>query len=109
MYIYNVTVNIEESAHSEWLTWMKETHIPDVMETGMFLGNKMLQVMVDEEQGITYSIQYEVKDLETLQVYQQVYAPKLQQEHTEKFKGKFVAFRTILRLEHTHEPKTSGE
>jgi hypothetical protein len=79
---------------------MKEKHIPDVMETGMFLGNKIFQVMVEEEQGITYSIQYTVKDLETLQLYQEMYAPKLQQEHTEKYKDKFVAFRTILRMEY---------
>lgn len=103
MYIYNVTVNIDDSAHDEWLSWMKETHIPDVMETGMFVSNRILQVMVDEESGKTYSIQYEVKDLETLKLYQQVYAPKLQQEHMEKFKDKFVAFRTILRVEHNHK------
>lgn len=103
MYIYNVTVNIDDSVHDEWLSWMKETHIPDVMETGMFVSNRILQVMVDEESGKTYSIQYEVKDLETLKLYQQVYAPKLQQEHMEKFKDKFVAFRTILRVEHNHK------
>lgn len=104
MYIYNVTVNIEKSAHNEWLKWMKETHIPDVMDTGLFKSSRLLQVMVEEEQGITYSIQYTVKDMETLRLYQEVYAPKLQKEHTEKFKDKFVAFRTILRVEHNHDP-----
>lgn len=103
MYIYNVTVNIENDVHEEWLAWMKEQHIPDVMETGLFLACRMLQVMVQEEQGVTYSIQYEVKDQETLQLYNEVYAAKLQQEHTEKYKDKFVAFRTLLRLEHTHK------
>ena len=103
MYIYNVTVNIDESAHDEWLAWMKETHIPDVMDTGLFLSNRILQVMVEEESGTTYSVQYEVKDMETLQLYQEVYAAKLQQEHIDKFKDKFVAFRTILRVEHNHK------
>jgi hypothetical protein len=100
MYIYNVTVNIEEDVHLEWLQWMKETHIPDVMSTRLFKDSKIFQVMVDEQQGITYSIQYAVKDLETLRLYQEVYAPKLQEEHSKKFKEKFVAFRTILRHEH---------
>ncbi len=106
MYIYNVTINIEDSVHQEWLKWMKETHIPDVMETGMFMRNKIMQVMIEEESGTTYSIQYEVKDLETIKLYQQMYAPKLQEEHTEKFKNKFVAFRTILRVEHEYDPNT---
>lgn len=100
MYIYNVTVNIEDVVHDEWLQWMKERHIPDVMQTGMFLKSRMCQVMVEEEAGTTYSIQYEVRDLETLKLYHEMYAPKLQAEHTEKFKDKFVAFRTILRVEH---------
>ena len=34
MYIYNVTTNIDESVHDEWLHWMKEIHIPDVLATG---------------------------------------------------------------------------
>ncbi|MBF99092.1 MAG: hypothetical protein CMI36_08865 [Owenweeksia sp.] len=105
MYIYNVTVNIDNSAHDEWLQWMKETHIPEVMSTGIFLSNRILQVMVEEESGTTYSIQYEVKDLETLRLYQEMYAPKLQQDHIEKFKDKFVAFRTILKLTHEHGPE----
>ncbi|MDZ7848541.1 MAG: DUF4286 family protein [Owenweeksia sp.] len=103
MYIYNVTINIEEDVHQEWLDWMKKTHIPDVMATGLFLSNRILQVMADDPEGPTYSIQYEVKDMDTLRLYQEVYAPKLQGEHTEKFKDKFAGFRTILRVEHEHE------
>lgn len=98
MYIYNVTVNIEDSVHHEWRKWMIETHIPDVLNTGLFLGNKFCRVMIDEESGTTYSIQYFIKDLESYQLYQQMYAPALQKEHAEKFKGKFVAFRTMLEV-----------
>lgn len=103
MYIYNVTVNIEDSIHDEWLKWMKEKHIPHVMDTGLFLGNRMLQVMVQEESGTTYTIQYDVKDIDTLKLYQQVHGPRLQKETKERYGDKVVAFRTVLRLEHEHE------
>jgi hypothetical protein len=99
MYIYNVTVNIEDSVHDQWKTWMLETHIPEVLNTGMFMSSRFCQVMIDEESGTTYSIQYVVKDLETYQLYQEMYAPALQKEHTDKFGGKFVAFRTMLKLD----------
>jgi len=36
MYIYNVTMNIEESIQKNWLSWMKEVHIPEMMATGKF-------------------------------------------------------------------------
>jgi hypothetical protein len=99
MYIYNVTVNIDASVHQDWLQWMKSVHIPDVLATGMFEDNRFCQVMVDEDQGITYSIQYRIKDLEALKLYQEMYAPKLQAEHMERYRDKFVAFRTLLRIE----------
>lgn len=100
MYIYNVTVNIDTTVHEDWLQWMKEVHIPDVLATGIFVDNRMAQVMVEEEQGITYSLQYRFKNLEDLDRYQKDFAPRLQAEHSARYKDRFVAFRTILRIEH---------
>ncbi len=98
MIIYNVTVNIEIDVHEEWLQWMKETHIPDVMATGFFIENKICKVLVDEEQGITYSIQYTAASMDDLKEYQRLHSPRLQKEHANKFANKFVAFRTLLEI-----------
>lgn len=96
MIVYNVTVKVENDIHDEWLSWMKEIHIPDVMKTGLFADNTMMKVLVDEEDGITYSIQYKTTSWENLKEYQDQHAPNLQKAHTEKYQGKFVAFRTLL-------------
>ena len=98
MIIYNVTVNIENDVHDEWLKWMKNEHIPDVMKTNCFIENKICKVLVTEEQGTTYSIQYTAPDMQTLERYQREYAPQLQKEHSERFANKFVAFRTLLEV-----------
>lgn len=98
MIIYNVTVNIEKDVHDEWLEWMKTKHIPDVMATGFFLENKLCKVLVDEEQGITYSFQYTCKNMEDLKEYQRLHAPRLQKEVADKYANKFVAFRTLLEV-----------
>jgi hypothetical protein len=98
MIIYNVTVNIEEDVEQDWLQWMKQIHIPEVMKTGYFLDNKICKVLVEEEQGVTYAIQYTCMNMEDLQSYQQEHAPRLQKEHAERYKGKFVAFRTLLEV-----------
>ena len=69
MYIYNVTINIDNSAHQEWLTWM-ETHILDVLNTGRFTAAKLTEVLVEEEMGgKTYSVQYTAKTREDLDNY----------------------------------------
>ena len=98
MIIYNVTVNIENDVREEWLQWMKTVHIPEVMATGLFLENKICRVMVEEEQGTTYSIQYIAANMESLEIYQKEHAPRLQKEHTERYKDKFVSFRTLLEV-----------
>lgn len=101
MIIYNVTVNIDYDVHDEWLDWMRQVHIPDVMNTGKFIEAKISKVLAEEEGGKTYAIQYLCESMATLDDYQINHAPRLQQEHTTKFSGKFVAFRTLLEV-HEH-------
>ncbi len=99
MYIYNVTINIEEADHNDWLEWMRNTHIPDMLATGKFTEARMCRVMVEEEMGgITYSVQYTAKDRETLQSYYQDDAARLRQDAKDRFGNRFVAFRTELDL-----------
>ncbi len=97
MIIYNVTINIEKSVHDEWLEWMKTCHVPDVMRTGLFKENKILRVLGDEDSGgHTYSFQYWCESMEKYLQYQDIYAPALRGEHNNRYKDKFVAFRTLL-------------
>ena len=97
MYIYNITVTVEDSIHAEWLKWMQQIHIPDVMGTGFFTENKICKLLTEETE-ITYAIQYTFKKMDDLHAYQKEHAPQLQKEHSEKFKNKFAAFRTILEI-----------
>ena len=96
MIVYNVTVKIDPTVHDEWFQWMKETHIPEVLATNLFEDNKMMKVLVDEKDGVTYSIQYRVSSWDKLDDYQKNHAPTLQEAHSKKYEGKFVAFRTLL-------------
>jgi hypothetical protein len=97
MILYNVTVNIDNSVHDEWLEWMKTVHIPDVLSTGLFLENKIFRIKSSQEdEGHTYSIQYYLNSMNEYEKYQKVFAPKLQAEHSAKFADKFVAFRTLM-------------
>ena len=103
MIIYNVTVNIESSVHDEWIRWMKEVHIPDVMKSGLFLENRMLKVLGDDPDqigtgGATYAIQYTCRNIADFRKYETEFAPGLRKEHQEKFKDQFVSFRTLLEL-----------
>lgn len=98
MILYNVTVNIDVNVEKEWLQWMKEVHIPEVMNTGLFVSSKICRIHAEEVGGSSYSIQYFAKNMEDYNTYQDVHSAELQKDHTEKYKGKFAAFRTILEV-----------
>lgn len=95
MFIYNVTVNVDQDIHDEWFRFMKEQHIPDVMATGYFSDSKMFRVLAQDE-GFTYSIQYSFHTMSEYEEYKEKEAPRLQREVLELYKDKFVAFRTLL-------------
>ena len=95
--VYNVTIIIDHSVHDEWVDWMKNEHIPEVMATGKFTSWKMLRIIEDHNpDGMTYAIQYHAPDMETYAAYQQECASALQQKTQNLFGGKFAAFRTLL-------------
>ncbi len=105
MVVYNVTVSIDEQVAEEWLDWMRKTHIPEVMKTGHFRDSRLCRVHGEEEGGTTYAITYLAYSEKDLNTYEEKHAPQLQAEHTEKFQGKFAAFRTLLSVvdEFKHE------
>lgn len=98
MIIYNVTLNVQEDIHDEWLKWMKEEHIPDMLDTKKFTRALMTKVMVQEPMGgITYSVQYTAESKEMLERYYSENAEELR-ARSKAFDGKFVAFRTELEV-----------
>lgn len=99
MIIYNVTVKIDTDIAEEWLHWMQTVHIPDVMNTGRFNSHQIAKVLgQDESDGITYAVQYTCDDMKTLHHYTVNEGPALQQDHADRYQGKFVAYRTLLEI-----------
>jgi len=98
MIIYNVTVNVDESIAKEWLSWMQETHIPEVMTTGIFLKSQINRVITQEDTGSTFAIAYTCPSMKDLHQYQINFAAELQQQHVARYGNKAVAFRTLMEV-----------
>jgi hypothetical protein len=100
MIIYNVTINIDESVKTDWLEWMKENHIPDILATGLFTEAKMSRILAEEAGGLAYSVQYTARNNADLEKYEAEHAPALQADYREKFGQNTASFRTILEVVH---------
>jgi len=103
MIVYNVTTNIDESVHDQWLEWMQQKHIPEVLATGKFTSARLVKVLIVEEMGgTTYSVQYTTDSKATLEKYYQEDAPKLRDEAVHLFGDKMLTFRTELEVVSEH-------
>jgi len=97
MILYNVTISIDADVEAEWVEWMKAKHIPDILNTGMFVSARIFRVLNEEDvESTSYAMQYLAESMEHINLYQQRYAPALQEEHHVRFRGKYAAFRTLL-------------
>ncbi len=96
MILYNVTVSIDPAVSEDWLDWMRKQHIPDVMATGCFIESRISRVHGEEDGGMTFAITYLSPDQQKLNEYREVHAPRLQKDHSERYEGRFAAFRTFL-------------
>lgn len=103
MIIYNVTINIHESVHDQWLNWMQQKHIKEILATGKFSSARLVKVLVEEEMGgVTYSVQYTTDSKEMLNRYYEEDAPAFRAEGLKLFGDKMLAFRTELELISEH-------
>ncbi len=97
MILYNVTVKVDPDIAQDWLRWMKKVHIPEVMKTGLFREHRFLRVDgAEADSGNTYAIQYWLNNMEDFLRYQKEFATELQAAHRERYKDKYVAFRTLM-------------
>lgn len=98
MILYNVTMNVEAQIVQDWLCWMKETHIPQVMETGCFTEYKFLKLLNDDPDamGATYAVQFFATEVGALEKYLNDFAQAHHQLQHGRYQSRVVAFRTFL-------------
>lgn len=100
MILYNVTINIDNRVADEWLTWMKEVHLPEVMATTYFVKYQICKMLteVEDNGGTTYAIQFFARHLEDLTEYQRDYEAELQTKHHYRYLNQYVTFHSVLEI-----------
>ena len=99
MIVYNITLKVDPPIEKEWVKWLKEEHIPEVMATKLFIEYKFYKLLEqDETEGITYVVQYFSSTAAHLDEYLNKYAPALREKSISKWGNKFIAFRTKMEV-----------
>ena len=99
MIIYNVTIKVQESIKTEWLQWLKEEHVPEVIQTGCFTHATILRLLeVDDTEGPTYTVQYFAESKGLYNNYIENHAPIMRQKSFDKWGNQFIAFRSLMQV-----------
>lgn len=99
MIIYNVTVKADTSIAGAWLDWMQKEHIPEMIDTGCFTHANILHLYEqDDEEGVTYAIQYHALNRESYEKYLEEFAAGLRKKALDKWGDRFVAYRSVMKI-----------
>lgn len=99
MVVYNVTIKINPQIEQDWVQWLKQEHIPEVMATGLFTSHQVYRLLLqDESDGITYVVQYAAASPDDYNQYVHQHATGLRKKADEKWGGQYVAFRTLMQV-----------
>ena len=97
MILYNTTFVVDDTVHEEWITWLKDSHIKDYLQSSCFLGARLGKVTSHVEPGMqTYSLQLFVNDELTLDQFKNNFLSELQQASLQKFGTKVLSFTSEM-------------
>ena len=97
MIVRNITYKVDPSIEGLWIVWQKEEHILNTMSSGLCSKFSFYRLLDQEdEDGVTYIIQYFFETIDQLLRYYRQEEKLLQQAEKLKWGNKFVSFSTTM-------------
>ncbi len=99
MIVYNVTTKVDTAVAGEWLQWLKEEHIPEIINSGCFTHANILELLeTDNTDGPTYTVQYFAESKALYNLYIEKFAPVMREKSFDKWGNKTIAFRSLMKV-----------
>lgn len=99
MMIYNVTTKVHHTICHDWLNWIKDQHIPDLVGTGCFTHAVVLHLIeADDEEGKTFAVQYHTTDVLLYEKYIATHADEMRKRSFDKWGDRIISFRTLMEV-----------
>lgn len=97
MIIFNTTFHVGDDVHDDCLLFFRNTYIPQAVNSGFLFDPRLALIHAQhEENGVSYSLQFKVKNVETLNHWLASDGQKLQTMLAEQFGNKVLGFITLL-------------
>ena len=99
MIIYNITTKVHHGIAADWLQWLKEIHVKDVMQSECFTKYRIVKLLeVDEADGPTYAIQFFAESKGLYNLYIEKFAGEMRNRSFTKWGDKFISIRSVMQI-----------
>ena len=97
MIVYNTTFHIEKEHEHAAISYLKSEFIPKAIASGFLHHPHLFKIMHDsEDEGVNVSVQFHVKNIDTLNYWLQQEGRFLHQALVAKFGSSVAGFSTLL-------------
>lgn len=99
MLIFNTTYKVSGSIANSWIEWIQKHHIPFMLADNLFSKPQVSKIVGSEDdEGISYSVQFHISDMQTLMSWHKKNASKFQSEFSKEFGNNVQFFSTVLEI-----------
>ena len=97
MIIFNTTYHVEDEILDDYILFMKENYIITAASSGFLYEPRFCRIHSQhEESGSSYSLQFKVKNVDTLNHWFATEGQTLQREMSTRFGNKALGFVTLM-------------
>lgn len=97
MIIFNTTFHVEDDVCEDYIRFMKKDYIVRAAGSGFLHEPRFARIHSQhEESGSSYSLQFKVKNVDTLNHWYSIEGENLQKDLTNRFGNKALGFVTLL-------------
>lgn len=97
MIVYNTTFHVAKEIEKEGLEYLKKIYIPQAMSSGFLMNPCLRRVMnASPEDGVSFSVQFHVKNIDTLNYWLQKEGKAFHKELVGRFGHQVAGFSTLL-------------
>ncbi|MCQ2225941.1 MAG: DUF4286 family protein [Paludibacteraceae bacterium] len=97
MIVFNTTYLVAKGVETAFLQWMKSEYAPLITQTGLLTNGRLFKVLVSEEEGITYSLQFDAEGVSEMADFKKRCWPDLEKRVSARFGEAVLQFSTYLK------------
>ncbi len=97
MIIYNTTFHVEDEVHDMFIFFIRNKFVPQAADSGLLSEPRLAHIYKQHsDKGRSYSLQFRVKDIESLNQWVSTTERLIQEELIKSFGHKVAGFVTLM-------------